>query len=120
MKRIYIAGPLTGPPIEYLANCKRMEETAAVLINLGYAPFCPSLDRLIFLQVDDGRGITVEMIKAYSMTWMRQCEAVLLMPGWERSKGTLAEIEEAKRRKIPIYDTINDLQEGLPSWAAMN
>jgi hypothetical protein len=120
MKRIYIAGPLTGPPIDYLANCQRMEQAAATLLSLGYAPFVPSLDRGIFLALGDSQIITVEMIKSYSMTWLRQCEAVLLMPGWERSAGTLAEIEEAKRRKIPIYDTINDLQEGLPSWAAMN
>ena len=119
MKRIYIAGPLTGLPIEYLRNCKMMERAAATLIVLGYAPFVPSLDREIFLALDGEEEITVEMIKNYSMTWLKMCDAVLLMPGWERSKGTLAEIEEAKRRKIPIYDTINDLQEGLPSWAAM-
>ena len=40
---------------------------------------------------------------AATMELMRRCDAVVLCPGWERSTGTMAEIEEAKRLGIPVF-----------------
>lgn len=37
---------------------------------------------------------------------LRRCDAVLLVPGWEKSSGTRAEIEEAERLGIPVAEFI--------------
>lgn len=34
---------------------------------------------------------------------MRRCDAVLVLPGYERSEGTKGEIAEAERLKLPIF-----------------
>jgi hypothetical protein len=47
------------------------------------------------------------------MAWLDVSDAVLLLDGWERSKGTLVEIDRAKELDIPIFNNIN----GLELWA---
>jgi hypothetical protein len=51
-----------------------------------------------------------DIIKAYSMEWLRVSDAVLVVQkGKEQSKGTQAEIEEANRLGIPVFDSLEDL-----------
>jgi len=111
--RVYIAGPLNphngGGAIEYLRNCHRMIEAARYLIKNGCAPFCPAVDAAYFLGGMDDETPTAEEIKSYSASWIRGCDAMLVMPGWKRSKGTLAEIEIARGLNIPVFKSMNKL-----------
>lgn len=108
MRRVYIAGPMNprhgGGAIEYLRNCSRMIDAARDLIKAGFAPFCPAVDMAYFLGGPDDAAPTAAEIKAYSLAWMDACDCVLLMPGWRSSKGTLVEIQEAKRIGLPIFN----------------
>jgi hypothetical protein len=45
------------------------------------------------------------------MAWLEVSDAVLLIEGWEKSKGTLAEIERAKALGIPVFTTVYDLNQ---------
>lgn len=111
--RVFISGPMTptgtGSPIEYLANCRRMIDAARYLIKNGCAPFCPAVDAAFFLGGTDDETPTAEEIKSYSASWVGACAAVLLMPGWEKSGGALAEIEIAQGLNIPVFKSMNKL-----------
>jgi len=49
-------------------------------------------------------GIGAEHIHyAGTLEIMRRCQAVLVVPGWEASKGTLAEIKEADTLGLPVF-----------------
>ena len=111
--RIYIAGPMNprngGGAIEYLGNCRRMIAAAVELIKKGFAPFCPALDLLYFLNGEWAESITGEEIKSYSMTWLPTCEAILMLPGSEHSSGASAELSEAIQLGIPVFNSIEPL-----------
>lgn len=116
IKRIYIAGLLTpigiwsvNPAIDYLANVRHMVRAGIEVFKAGFVPFIPALDYQIFLGLREGEIITEPMIKRYSKDWLEACEAVLLTPGWKKSRGTLIEIEFAKERNIPIFESIEEL-----------
>lgn len=119
--RVYIAGPLNphngGGAIEYLRNCHRMIEAARYLIKNGCAPFCPAVDAAYFLGGMDDETPTAEEIKSYSASWIRGCDAMLVMPGWKQSKGTLAEIDIAHDLKIGAFENMGDVLVYLKSKA---
>jgi hypothetical protein len=117
IKRVYIAGLLTprgtwsiNPAIDYLANVRNMIRAGLEVFFAGFVPFIPALDCQIFLALREGERITEPMIKRYSKDWLEACEAMLLTEGWRKSTGTMAEIEFAKEKGIPIFESIQDLK----------
>jgi hypothetical protein len=56
-----------------------------------------------------GEVLSIDDYYNYSMAWLRASEAVYVCNYREDSKGTKAEIEEAKRLGIPVYFTLKDL-----------
>ena len=117
IKRVYIAGLLTprgiwsvNPAIDYLCNVRHMIRAGLEVFFAGFVPFIPALDFQIFLALQEGEHITEPMIKRYSKDWLEVCEAMLLTEGWKKSTGTLIEIEYAKERDIPIFESIEELK----------
>lgn len=114
--RIYIAGlyssNLKGEKadvLEVLDNIRIGLRTGAELMLKGQVPFCPWLDFLFFIILRDGEKISMKTIKAYSMEWLRASEAILLLPGWEKSSGARAEYEEAKRLGLRVFNDIEEV-----------
>jgi len=107
MLKIYVAGKYSDPNIiNVLGNIREGIKMSAKLLSLGYAPFCPFLDyQFQFYEPD----LKVEDYYAYSLTWLNSCDAMLVLPGYKSSKGTLAEIDTAKISGIPIYYSLEDL-----------
>lgn len=113
MKTVYVAGPLTPQgnghaAIEYLGNVRRMIRTSTILLNRGFAPFCPALDYNFFLALQDAEEMSEQHIKDYSMTWLRKCDMVLIIG---LSSGVEKEMLEAACCGIPIYTSLQDLLE---------
>jgi len=99
-KIVYIAGPLNGDVEE---NVKRAVEVSDMLARLRVGYFCPH-----FYGVEHfALGIPEEYWLEYGPEMLRRSDAVLLIPGWMDSKGTLAEIEEAVRKGIPVFELDN-------------
>lgn len=110
MLKVYVAGKYNGANvIEILANMRAGILLSAKVMQAGFAPFCPWLDFQIGLTCE----FTVEQYKACSMAWVGVCDVMLLVPGWENSGGAKAEIEEANRYHIPVFESL----ELLITWS---
>ena len=105
MKRVYVAGPYSGPDvITILGNIRRGIDTSLRIMKLGYAVYCPWLD----WQFGTITELTKEQYQANSMAWVEVSDAVVLVEGWEWSGGTQREICRATELKIPIYKSFDD------------
>ena len=101
--RVYVAGPYSaGNVMDVLRNIGRGQKACARIFSLGFAPFCPWHDKT-YVYDNPEAEFTVEQFYKFSIAWLEVCDAVLVLPGWERSKGTLAEIDAAERLGIPVY-----------------
>ncbi len=103
MNRVYVAGPYSGNTFETLTNMRKGMRKSTELLLKGYAPFCPWLDYQYTLMCRDNEEVTYQMYLAMSIAWLEVSDAVLLLEGWENSKGTLAEIERANILGIPVF-----------------
>jgi hypothetical protein len=111
MKKIYVAGAYSANNVlDVLKNIGRGEDYSAKLFMMGYAPFCPWHDKDFVLRNWD-KDFTVKMFYDYSMAWLEVSDIVFVIPGYENSKGTLAEIERAKELSIPIVYSIEELEQ---------
>jgi len=122
IQTVYIAGALTPnglnsvhPTIDYLENVNRMIRLALDCFFAGYDPFVPAFDMLFWFVKDGKEKIREDMIKRYSKTWVVRCDAVVLVDGWQRSKGTLNEILLANKEGIPVFKGLEKLQENRPT-----
>jgi len=111
MLRVYVAGPYSANNvIDVLKNIGRGQDMCAELFSLGFAPFCPWHDKsYVSDRYDD--DFTVQQFYDYSIAWLKVSDAVLLIGNWKSSKGTLAEIEVAKIRNMPIFESLAALIE---------
>ena len=109
MIKVYVAGPYSADNvIDVLKNIGRGEKVCAQLFQDGFAPFCPWHDKSYVIDEHDSE-FTVDQFYNYSMAWLEVSDAVLLINGWENSRGTLDEIDRAKDLGIPIFYSYQDL-----------
>ena len=109
MKRVYVAGAYSADNvIDVLKNIGKGEKIASDLFLKGFASFTPWHDKAhIFYNAD--KDFAVELFYKFSMAWLDVSDLMLVIPGYENSKGTLAEIERAKELGIKIYYDFEEL-----------
>ena len=113
-KRIYVAGAYSAPNvISVLDNMRRGMRAGLEVLLAGYAPFVPWFDYHFQLQLRDGEELTLEKYYNYSMAWLETSDAILVLPNWEESKGTQAEIKRAKELGIPVFFSLEELKGSL-------
>lgn len=99
MKRIYVAGKYSADNvIDVLSNMHDGIKMAVKVLKMGHAPFCPWLD----YQFHFFQKLTIEEYYRYSMAWLEVSDEVWVLPDWENSKGTIAEIKRAEELGIPV------------------
>ncbi len=105
MKRVYVAGPYTsGDPC---VNTRDAIAAGNLLLDAGYAPFVPHLSH--FWHTCTPR--TYEDWMALDLAWVVVADALLRLPG--PSKGADREVAAAIGAGVPVFYSIQDLQERL-------
>jgi nucleoside 2-deoxyribosyltransferase len=110
--RVYVAGAYSADNVlGVLSNMGRGNHLAYRVFKAGFAPFVPWHDAdFAMMAAIFGNEVTVQEFYEYSMEWLRASEAVLVQPiGAEQSKGTQAELAEAKRLGIPVFWSLDEL-----------
>lgn len=113
MLRIYVAGPYSANNvIDVLKNIGRGQKACADLFSMGFAPFCPWHD-MTFVTDRFDDVFDIQSFYDYSIAWLVVSDAVLLVGEWEKSKGTVKEVNIASKQSIPVFKDILSLKE----WA---
>jgi hypothetical protein len=90
MKKVYISGPMTG--IENF-NYPVFNATAEYLEQRGFLPINPARHPI---------GLEYDAYMEYAELDVKNCDVVVLLPGFNASKGANAEIEFARQFNKPI------------------
>lgn len=103
--RIYISGPITGVP-DYRTKFDDMEVR---LTKMGYDAFNPA-------KVDDylPKNMSYEEIMSIDLAMLDMCNAILLLDGWQHSKGAKIELTKAMEKGLLIYIQTGDMPPALP------
>ncbi|EKR8463825.1 hypothetical protein P9J17_004273 [Salmonella enterica] len=120
---IYLAGPYrpyiigSGCTVPTTVNILKAEEAAVSVVDQLYVhkmfPVTPHLNTANFEYKTEGE-IPDEYWLECTMELMRRCDAVLLIgEDAMRSSGTRAEVEEAKRLNIPVFNNLDHLVSSL-------
>jgi len=113
---VYCAGKYRAATPELVAlNVRKAEDLAAAVLAQGIAVYCPhsmthEWERYDTLDDDKFLFNGLEILKV--------CDAVLLIPGYETSQGTLAEIDCAEEYGIPVFKTIRKLLQYCRAFSA--
>ena len=109
---VYVAGPFRGPNAWAIEqNIRRAEELSLEVWKMGVAAICPHTNTRFFQgAADDHVWLDGDL------EILRRCDAVLLVPGWENSSGTRAEVAQARSQNQPVFETIGELYE----WVCAN
>lgn len=95
----YVAGPFRGPNAwEVEKNIRKAEEVGFYLAGLGRIPLIPhTMYRFWDGTLDDSFWL------AAGIRLLRQCNEIVMRPGWDGSAGSMAELREAEKLGLPAY-----------------
>jgi hypothetical protein len=112
---IYISGKLSAGNIR--ENTSIARKAAVKLWELGYTVICPHLNTIDF-HVDCDIDYT-DYIEG-DLVIIDRCDAILMLPGWQESRGALVEHYYAKEKGKKIFFSIEELEDFMkPSTAIM-
>lgn len=91
----YVAGPYRNSP----EGKKMAKRVAKYLWGLGYAVICPHTNSLDFEHDVPGDD---RYLEGY-IEILKRCDEMFIVPGWQQSEGTLAEIAVAQGLGMPMW-----------------
>ena len=98
MKIVYIAGPYRAKTkLGIIRNILKARKVAKWCWKAGYTVICPHTNSGLM----DGCA-TDEVFLKGGLDLLECAKLMVVLKGWEKSQGTIAEIEFAKEKGIPI------------------
>lgn len=105
---VYVAGSYRAPTAWGVEqNIRRAAEVAARIWAAGLVAVCPHLNSAHM----EGVATDAQFL-AGTLEMLRRCDAVILVPGWELSAGSRAEVNEADRLGLPVFGLTKHTSEG--------
>lgn len=105
MKVIYIIGPYRAATEAGVArNIVRARGLAETVWGLGHAALCPHLNTAFM-----GGLVSDEIFLAGGLLLLEKCDAAVCAPRWQSSTGSVAEMNHAAAKGIPVFDSVVDL-----------
>lgn len=106
MKLIYVAGPYTAAThIEVERNVLNAKEAAIELLRRGWAVICP---HTMTHTCEIGTGLEPEVFYNSDFEILRRCDAIYMLPSWNYSSGSVAELEQAKRDGLKVFYSLKE------------
>lgn len=104
---VYIAGKYSDTDFWNIdRNIHKARKVAIALVEAGIAPITPHLNHYHF---EDDCGATYGQYLAGDLEILKRCDAIFLLDNWMDSAGTKKERLFAMERKIPIFESIEEL-----------
>ncbi len=100
---VYISGPYTGDIDQNILNARAM---ATNLWEMGFAVICPHLNTAHFEQ---DCSATYEDYLEGDLRMVEGCDAMLMLEGWEDSKGSVKERQHALTLGVSVFYDAHDL-----------
>lgn len=110
-KVVFVSGPYTAPTREEIKkNIAIAEEIGQRILAAGHIPIIPHKISSFW----DEKGPLTDWqhddwLTKFCLPLMHRCDAVFMVPGWEKSTGASREYLEAGSRGKPIYFTVEAL-----------
>lgn len=100
MKVVYLAGSYRSKfgLLGIVVNIFRAWLVSRRLWGLGYVVLCPHTNALLM----SGK-IPESLFLDGDIVLLKRCDLVVLLPGWDKSRGTLNEISVSIKNNLPIY-----------------
>lgn len=104
---IYTAGQYTAPtPEEIDANVDRAAKAGQEIMRRGHAVICP---HTLTHRWDIGTGLGYGDFMRNCLILLEKCDAICLLPGWEKSDGAKHEYDVAKSLNMPTFFGVEDI-----------
>jgi hypothetical protein len=97
---VYVAGPFrAATPWQIVQNCRSSEEYSLEVWRMGGAAVSPHLNTQNF-----DKALPDDTFLYGTEAMLRACAAMLLIPGWQNSSGSLHELDVAREMGIPVFN----------------
>ncbi len=113
MKLMYIAAPFSGESPEDVAlNIEAARQYGKLIARKGWMPVIPHANTAGFDLTNPSIGY--EFWIEGTKELLRRCDAAFFGPGWENSKGSKGELDEALLRRMPCFFETKEVPDLTP------